>query len=226
MDLVSFVAMAIVQPKKPVGGAFGVFLGERRPEFLKQFPGQGASSVSKLVSESWGKLSDKQKAPYQQKYEAAKAQFDKDMVAFLAAGGVKEKGISAQRSDRKKEKDGKKPKDSNAPKKPVGGAYGVYMAENREMIVKSLPKDHKITDVSKVAGVQFKGLSEAAKKPYEAKFQKKMAEYKTAMEEYRKAHGANDAKDEHEEADQDGGEENKEDTVTPAPKKKARKAGA
>merc|ERR1711920_907164 len=117
-------------------------------------------------------------------------------------------------------------KDPNAPKRPVGGAYGVFMAENRQKIVSSLPKDHKITDVAKAAGVQWKAMSDAAKKPYEETFKKKQAEFTKAMEEYKKAH-PDAANDDEEEDDEDGEEaEQPESKKEAAPKKKARKAGA
>merc|ERR1712190_555603 len=168
-------------------------------------------------------MGEAQKAPYAKKYEAAKAQYDKDIEAFLAGGGVKEKGVAALRTEKRKAKEGKKKKDPNAPKRPVGGAYGIWLAENRPKILSSLPQDHKITDVTKAAGVQWKALSDAAKKPYEAKFAKKQEEYGKAMEEYKKSNP--DAEDD------DEGENEEEEDETPAEesgaqKKKARKAGA
>merc|ERR1712039_521501 len=106
-----------------------------------------------------------------------KAKYDKDMAAFLEGGGVKEKGITAQRAEKRKAKEEERAKkDPNAPKKPVGGAYGVFLSENREKIVASLPKDHKMVDIAKAAGVQWKAMADAAKKPYEAKYEKKKAE--------------------------------------------------
>merc|ERR1712070_644909 len=116
-------------------------------------------------------------------------------------------------------REGKK-KDPNAPKKPTGGGYGVFLTENRAKIVKSLPADHKMTDVGKVAGEQWRNLPAAAKKPYEDKSQKLMAEYRKAMEEYKKTHGADDDEDEDEDDEED--EEEEENAVA---KKKAR-AGA
>merc|ERR1711920_1106812 len=180
-----------------------------RPEFTKACAGQKASAVSKLAAEEWKKVSEAQKATYQKKYDDVKAKFDKDWAAFLAAGGEKAKGTRALRTEKRKEKDGKKKKDPNAPKKPAGGAYGVFLAENREKIVKSLPAGHKMVDVAKAAGAQFKSLSEVAKKPYEEKYQKLAAQWKIAMEEYKKTHGAEDGE---------------EDVKVAA--KKARKAGA
>jgi len=182
--------MALEQPKKPVGGAYGVFLAEKRPELAKQCQGQPVSAITKLAGESWKQLSDVQKKPYEDKYVDAKAKYETEMAAFLAAGGIKAKGVAALRSEKKKEKDGKKPKkakDPNMPKKPAGGGYGRFLAENRAKIVASLPKDHKITDVSKAAGTQWKALSDASKKPYEDAYAVAMTEFRKAMEEYKAA---------------------------------------
>merc|ERR1712151_334759 len=128
----------------------------------------------------------------------------------------KEKGLMAQRAEKRKAKEEKRAKkDPNAPKRPAGGAYGVFMNENRQKIVNSLPKDHKMTDVAKAAGAQWKAMSDAAKKPYEDKFKKKQAEFTKAMEEYKKAHpdAANDEDDDDEE---DGEEEDQPDAKSEA----------
>jgi len=218
--------MALTQPKKPAGGAFGVFSNEKRQEFMKLCQGQAVTAVSKLAGENWKKLSDKERVPYQTKYEAAKATFEKDMAAFLASGGVKAKGAAALRTEKRKAKEGKKKKDPNAPKKPAGGGYGAFLAENRAKIIQSLPAGHKITDVSKAAGTQWKALSDAAKKPYEATYQKKQAAYKTAMEEYKKNNPdpTEDEEDDDEEEDEEAEDDEEEEKAVP--KKKARKAGA
>merc|ERR1711920_1160539 len=163
----------------------------------------------------WKKLSEVQKAPYQKRYEELKAKFDKDMAAFLGAGGVKEKGITAQRAEKRKAKEEKRAKkDPNAPKRPAGGAYGVYLAESRAKIVSGLPKDHKMVDVAKAAGMQWKALSDAAKKPYEEKYKKKQADFIKAMEEYKKANPNNEADEEDDEE-----EEEEEQEEPPATKK-------
>jgi len=221
--------MALTQPKAVAGGAYGRFMNEKRADFMALCKGQAVTAVSKLAGESWKKLSDKEKAPYQAKYEAAKAKYEKDMAAFLAAGGVKEKGAMALRSEKRKAKEGKKKKDPNAPKRPAGGGYGCFLAENRSKIVASLPKDHKMTDVGKAAGAQWKALSAAAKKPYEETYKKKNDEYVKAMAEYKKNHpdvveeGDEDGEDDEEEDEE---EEDEEEEVKAVPKKKARKAGA
>jgi len=212
--------IALEQPKKPVGGAYGIFLAEKRPEFTKACAGQKASAIAKLAGEKWKIVSSAEKAAYQKKADEAKAKFDKDMAAFLAAGGEKTKGVLALRSEKRKAREGKK-KDPNAPKKPCGGAYGVFLAENRASIVKSLPADHKMTDVGKAAGEKWRALSDAAKKPYQDKFLKKQEEYKAALAEYKK----NLPEDEEEDDDEEDEDEEEEEEEEPAPKK-VRKAGA
>lgn len=211
--------MALEQPKKPAGGAFGVFMNEKRPEFIKALPGQPVSAVSKMGGGKWKGLSDAQRVPYQKKYEEKKAKFEKDMAAFLAAGGVKQKGATALRSEKRKAKEGKKKKDPNAPKQPAGGGYGVFFSENRESITKSLPAGHKMTDVGKAGGEKWRSMSEAQKKPYVDKFEKKREAYKAALAEYKKTLPADEADEDDEEEDDDDEEDEEEEASEPAPKK-------
>jgi len=211
--------MAPVQPKRPAGGAYGIFMNENREKFTKLCAGQRATAISQMGGAEWKKLSDAAKKPYEEKYVAAKATYEKDLEAFKAAGGVLEKGLRAQRTEKRKEKEGKKKKDPNAPKRPAGGAYGQYLAANRDSIKKQLPAGHKITDVTKKASELWGKLTESEKKPYEQKFQKLNEEYKKAMAEYKAANGGG------EEEDEDDEEEEEEEEEAPV-SKKSRKAGA
>merc|ERR1711988_648952 len=147
-------------------------------------------------------------------YEAAKAKFEKDMAAFLAAGGEKQKGAAALRAEKRKAKEGKKQKDPNAPKKPAGGAYGQFLAEKRPEFTKKCA-GQPITAVSKMAGEAWKKLSDAQKKPYEKKYAEVFAEYQKALAEYKESNpDAEEAKEKEEEEEEEA-----------KPKKKARKAG-
>jgi len=218
--------LAMEQPKRPVGGAYGIFISEKRAEFTKACAGQKATEVGKMGGEAWRKLSDAQKRPYQKKYEQAKAQFDKSMAAFLEAGGEKTKGARALRTERRREGGSKKVKDANAPKKPIGGAYGVFLAENRATIAKSLPAGHHMTDVTKAIGAQWRELSDAKKKPFQDKFMKKKQDYEAALAEYMKTL-PEDAEDEEDEDDEEEEEaEEEEEEASEPPSKKVRRAGA
>lgn len=69
------------------------------------------------------------------------------------------------------------------PTKVAGGAYGVFLEEQREAIKASLPSGHKITDVAKTAGDQWRALSAEARKPYDDKYQEKMKAYAKGVSE-------------------------------------------
>merc|ERR1711907_884702 len=89
-------------------------------------------------------------------------------------------------AERPRPKDTTKAEDlPTKPKRPVAGAWGVFLQEQRAEIVKSLPADHKITDVTKKAAEVYKALSEEERKAFEEKFKKNTETYKKAVEDYR-----------------------------------------
>merc|ERR1712083_281703 len=94
-----------------------------------------------------------------------KAKYEKDLAAFLKAGGE----IQPRKS--KKEK---KVKDPNRPKR-APSSYMLWLADSRAKIVKSLPKGAAVTDVAKAAGAQWKKLTAKAKAPYVKKAEKASA---------------------------------------------------
>jgi len=187
--------MATEQPKKPMT-AFFLYTDEQRPIIVKQL-GEEAKvrgMVVKTAAAQWKELPDEKKAPYEKRAAAAKAEYDAALESFKQMGGEVVR-------KRKADKDAKPKKDKDAPKKPVGGGYGQFMAENREKIVKSLPAgSNVVADTGKAAGAQWKALSENDKKPYEDKYNEKMKEYHAAMEEYKANHPAEKEEEEEEEA--------------------------
>jgi len=207
----SYTNMALEQPKKPVGGAYGQFLADKRAEFTKQCAGQKASAISTLAGEKWKTISDTEKSKYQTLYEQVRTKFDADMAKFIAAGGEKSKGAAALRNEKRKAKEGggKKVKDANKPKKPAGGAYGSFLAKNRAAFQKQCPGS--ITGVAKLAGQKWKELSDTEKAPFEKEYKAKLAEYQEAMKSYVPPAGADGDDDEDE-----GGED---DAAAPPAKK-------
>eukprot|EP00435_Cladocopium_sp_Y103_P046918 s1409_g13.t1 len=170
--------MAMEEPKKVAGGAYGQFLAEKRPELQAECKGQPITAVTKLASKKFKALSEKEKAVYQEKYLAAKAKYDEDMKAFLASGGEKK-----ARKSGKDKADKKKKKDPDAPKKPAGGAYGCWLAKNRASFQEQC-KGQSVTAVTKLASAKWKELSAKEKAVYEDEFKKKQEEYKEAMKSY------------------------------------------
>lgn len=175
--------MALVEPKRVAGGAFGRFMNEHRAELLKDTAGQPASASTKLGSERWKALSTSEKAKYEKMYQDAKQQYEKDLKDFLNAGGAK--AAIARKSKDKDADAAKKKKDKDAPKRPAGGGYGIFVNAHRAEIAKSLPADHQMTDVTKAAGARWKEMTDSQRKPYEDKYHTKFEEFKKAMEEYK-----------------------------------------
>lgn len=205
-------AMAAEQPKKPMSAYF-MYFDEHRAAIAKQL-GEKAKQkgiLAKTAAEQWRELTEDKKAPYEKRYAEAKIEYDKAVEAFKAGGGEIVRKRKADKNEKPK-------KDKNAPKKPSGGGYGVYLAEHRGEIMKSLPAgSNGIFDVTKAAGAQWKALSEAQRKPYENKYQIKMQEYVKAIEAYKAAKGATEDRSDEEE-DQDAEEEEEEEEI-PAAKK-------
>ena len=170
--------MAGEQPKKPTGGAYGIFLSEHRAELQKEVgPGKAAVEVSKLAGKKYKALSDDEKAAYQKKYEEAKVKYEEAMKAFLDAGGEK-KSVK-----RKAEKTAKAKKDPAAPKKPAGGAFGCFLAKNRAAFTEEV-KGQPVTAITKLASEKWKSLNEDDKKVYQEEYEAKKAEYEEAKRSY------------------------------------------
>lgn len=221
------------QPKK-AATAYFLWLSDNREAIQKELGSKLAPAVSKMAGERWAKLPADTKAPYEAKARLAKADYDKAMESFKAEGG-----LTAPRKRKGGAMAVKAPKDPNVPKKPAGGGYGVFLSMHREELVKSLPKGHKVTDVSKAAGERWKLLTEADKRPYNEEFAAKMAMYKKALEEWKDARpteggaddqGQDDVEDEEGEGEDagegDGEPEVKEPPARQGAVKRVRKAGA
>merc|ERR1712039_1110852 len=69
-------------PKKPAGGAYGVFMAEKRQDFMKACAGQPITAVSKMGGEAWKKLSDDQKKPYETKYAKKLEEYKKAVAEY------------------------------------------------------------------------------------------------------------------------------------------------
>jgi len=207
--------MAAMEPKKPMSGYF-IYTQEKRDAVQKELGVKDFGPVTKCLSERWKTLAAAEKTLFEKKAADLKAQYEKDIAAFKAAGGVVGQARKEKR-DAKADKAAKKAKkEANAdkPKGPVGGAYGQFLAMNRADIAKAVPAGSAVTAVSKLAGVRFKALSAKEKAVYEAKYQEKKAIYEKELAAWKAEKAANNE-------DAAGDEDS-----SPSPAKKARTAGA
>ena len=155
-----------------------MFLDEKKASFVEKAGGNYKQGISK-AAKAWRELSPAEKKPYEEEAARLKVQYNKDLKAFLDAGGQKVK-----KSSRKAKKECKKP----APKKPAGGAYGCFLNKNRaafQQQCKGLP----VTAVSKMAGEEWKTMSTVAKQPFEDEYAVKKKAYEEAMKAYRASGG-------------------------------------
>merc|ERR1712032_1181939 len=116
---------------------------------------------------------------YEQEADKLKTKYEKDLAAFLKAGG------EIQPRKAKKEK---KVKDPNRPKR-AQTSYMLWLADSRAKIVKSLPKGAAVTDVAKAAGVEWKALTGKAKVKYEQEADKLKNKYEKDLAAFLKAGG-------------------------------------
>lgn len=155
----------MAEAKRPVGGAFGAFLNEKRDAFKKEAVAAGDTSfgaVGKMASVAWKAMDDKAKAVYQKQYEDAAKKFQE----YKASDAY----VAPEKHDKRE----KKPvKDADAPKKLVGGAYGVFMNERRAEFTAQAAAtgDKSFGGGAKLASAAWKGLAEAEKAKFEERFQ-------------------------------------------------------
>merc|ERR1712228_884442 len=69
-------------PKRPAGGAFGCFLNKMRPEFQKECEGKPITAITKLASERWKQLGEKEKAVFEDEYKVKKEAYDEAMKTY------------------------------------------------------------------------------------------------------------------------------------------------
>jgi len=202
----------LMEPNKP-SSSYWIWIGENRAQVMKEAGTGKGSVVGKLAGEKWKALSAAQKAPFEKKAATARAEYEKAMEKFVAAGGVKGKR-RAEKAEAKKAKGGKAEakkakkearKASGAPKRPQN-AYWIWLADNREAVAKEAGS-MKGSVVGKLAGEKWKALSAAAKAPFEKKAAASKAEYEKALEEWKKNAPAEADGDDDEDEEEDDAED-------------------
>lgn len=74
------------------------------------------------------------------------------------------------------------------PKKPTGGAFGQYLKANRPALTKECA-GQPVTAISKLAGANFKAMSDAEKVPYQQKYEEAQKKYTADMAAFLAAGG-------------------------------------
>lgn len=165
---------------KPKRGttAYFYFLNENREKIIAKFK-LDRSKVAEVATQGgveWGKLSDKEKAPYQAKAVKDRARYEKEMLTY-----VPDSDDEAKSAKKKK----KQKKDPNAPKRGMS-AYFMWLNENRAKIIKDNKLDSsKVAEVATKAGELWGKMNDKDKAPYVAKAEKDKARYQKEMAKYK-----------------------------------------
>ncbi|KAG2240344.1 hypothetical protein Bca52824_090834 [Brassica carinata] len=200
-----------LKPKHPIS-AFLVYANERRAALREE--NKSVVEVAKMTGEEWKKLSDKQKAPYE---EVAKKNKETYLQAMEEYKRTKEEEAMSQKKEeeellklhkqealqllKKKEKTDnliKKKKqtktkknenvDPNKPKKPASSFF-LFSKDARKTLTEERPGTSNST-VTALISVKWKELGEEEKQSYNNKAAKLMEAYKKELEDYNKKNAA------------------------------------
>ncbi|CAF2149466.1 BnaA01g13430D [Brassica napus] len=200
-----------LKPKHPIS-AFLVYANERRAALREE--NKNVVEVAKMTGEEWKKLSDKEKAPYE---EVAKKNKETYLQAMEEYKRTKEEEAMSQKKEEeellklhkqealqllkkkektdnliKKEKETKKKKnenvDPNKPKKPAS-SFILFSKDVRKALTEERPGTSNST-VTALISVKWKELGEEEKQSYNNKAAKLMEAYKKELEDYNKKSAA------------------------------------
>lgn len=195
------------KPKHPIS-AFLVYANQRRAELREE--NKNVVEVAKMTGEEWKKLSDKQKAPFE---EVAKKNKETYLEAMEEYKRTKEEEAMSQKKEEeellklhkqealqllkkkektdnliKKEKETKKKKnenvDPNKPKKPAS-SFLLFSKDARKTLTEERPGTSNST-VTALISAKWKELGEEEKQSYNNKAAKLMEAYKKELEDYNK----------------------------------------
>jgi len=107
------------RPKKPVGGAFGRFLAEKRAEISRD--AKKMTEVVKIASQRFKDLSDAEKAEWKTRYEQDVVKYAVEMNAWREAGGEEADKKPKAEAQKRQEKPKAQAKAQRRPKAEQAG---------------------------------------------------------------------------------------------------------
>merc|ERR1712013_669462 len=156
-------------PKRPQSAYF-LWTASRRAAVKAANPDAKVTEIAKLMGAEWKTLSEAEKKPF---VAEAVAQWKRSEKLGKAEADANAPKVSLPR----------KPKDANKPK-AAQTAYFAFTASRRAAISAENP-EMKITQIAKLMGAEWKALSEAEKKPFQATAAKSKVAYAAKMEAYK-----------------------------------------
>ena len=139
------------EPKKPLN-PYLLFVQEKKEQFIAEADGNYKTGIS-LAASAYKELSDDAKQPFESKAKEMRDQYEKDMQAFLDAGGTKK--------PRSKKADDKKPR-TKKPRQEETGETEVRVRRNQNANVGKVGKRIKTNESHKTALQQIRTIATAA----------------------------------------------------------------
>lgn len=170
-------------PNKPKGvkSAYIFFVESERHEQDARGEQLPFSEFSKQCGIAWGKMDDSEKEQFVKMSERDRKRHENEMRNYQPPPPSYDSDSDDEGATRKK----KKKKDPNAPKRPIT-AYFFFASDVRPQIRKENP-DLAITEIASLIGQQWRGLTSADKKEYEASASKDKERYDREMAAYHRS---------------------------------------
>merc|ERR1719319_1399848 len=162
-------------PKKPLT-AYILFSQEERAKVKIENPEYSIADLGKELGRRWANIDPSLKQQYEQRYQEAKAIYDREN------GGEKPQSKKKDHEN-SGEKPHKKKRDPNAPKQPQN-AYLLFSAEERNKIKEDTPNISP-TDLAKEMGRRWVVLDPTVKETFKALAEEARQKYLKDMESYK-----------------------------------------
>lgn len=134
-----------------------IFVNENREKVKAKNPDIKNTELLSEMGNLWKQASEEEKSRYQKLADQDKLRHEREMAAYVAAGGA----VFKRGSGKKKAKSAKKEKDPNAPKRPMTAYFffaGDYRAKHTD-----IPAKQQMTE----AGAAWGKMTAEEKQPYE-----------------------------------------------------------
>lgn len=166
-------------------------------EAKKANPDADFKEISNILGTKWKTISAEEKKPYEEKYQAEKEAYlqivgkekrENEAMRLLeeeqkqkTAMELLEQYLQFKQEAEKENKKKKKEKDPLKPKHPVS-AFFLFSKERRAAL---LAENKNVLEIAKIAGEEWKNMTEKQKRPYEEISKKNKAKYQEEMELYK-----------------------------------------
>ncbi|KAJ9706144.1 hypothetical protein PVL29_001617 [Vitis rotundifolia] len=166
-------------------------------EAKKANPDADFKEISNILGAKWKTISAEEKKPYEEKYQAEKEAYlqivgkekrENEAMRLLeeeqkqkTAMELLEQYLQFKQEAVKENKKKKKEKDPLKPKHPVS-AFLLFSKERRAVL---LAEDKNVLEIAKIAGEEWKNMTEKQKRPYEEIAKKNKTKYHEEMELYK-----------------------------------------